>query len=86
MPPDEIGGNTEFCAEGADFVFEEFAEGFDEFEVHGCGEAADVVVRFYGLRGAAEGDAFYDVGVERALQEKLDGAGGGRVFCVGGYS
>lgn len=44
------------------------------------------MVRFYGLRGAAEGDASYDVGVERSLQEKLDGAGGGRVFCFGGYS
>lgn len=84
VPPDEVGGDAELGAEGADFVFEEFAEGLDEFEVHVRGEAADVVVGFDGLGGAAEGDAFDDVGVQGALEEELDGAGGGRVVRFGG--
>ena len=75
-------GDAELTAEFADFVFEEFAEGFDEAEAlafgHAFGEATDVVVRFDGGAGAFEGYAFDYVGVERSLEEPF------YLSCFGG--
>jgi len=55
---------------GADFVFKEHLEGFDEFELHVLGQAADVVMGLDHLGGLGAG--LDDVGIDGALAEKLD--------------
>ncbi len=44
---DEVFGHAELAAHCADFVLEQQAERFAQFEVHALGEAADVVVALY---------------------------------------
>jgi len=46
VSPDDGVGNTQDCSEGADFVFEQLSDGFDEFEAEFFGEASDIVVEF----------------------------------------
>ena len=73
VAPDDVFGETEEEAELADFVFEEVAEGFDEFEAELFGETADVVVEFDvggGFSGCDSVAGFDDVGVESALGEE----------------
>ena len=84
MPPHQRVRDAELGAQRADLVLEELAQGLDEAQVHGCGQAADVVVRFDGHGGALEGDTLDDVWVEGALQEEVDGARGGTVRRFGG--
>ncbi len=75
MAADEAIGQAEFLAEHAHFVLEEFAQGLDELHVHALGQSADIVVRLDRDRWTAgEGDAFDDVGIERALAEKIRAA------------
>ena len=91
---DDVFGESEEGAELADFVFEEVAEGFDEFEAELFGETADVVVEF-DVGGAAPGFAagdgvagFDDVGVEGALGEEGLSIFDFRfsIFDLGGFS
>jgi hypothetical protein len=68
-------GQAEFAAEHADLVLEQFAQRLDQLHVHALGQAADIVVRLDGHRGAAgEGDAFDHVRIERALGEEIGAA------------
>ena len=43
MAVDDSPGEAEFVTDFTDFVFEELAERFDEFEFHLLGEAPDIV-------------------------------------------
>ncbi len=68
MTVDHVVGQAEFKAELAHFVLEQFAQRFDQLELHGLGQAADVVVRLdhVGLAGLA-GGGFDHVRVDGAL-------------------
>jgi len=61
--------------DAADFILEEIAERFNEFELHGFWQAADVVMAFDGLRGAFDAGGLDDIGVEGALDEPVDSTG-----------
>jgi hypothetical protein len=50
---------------------EELAQRLDELEVHGGGQAADVVVRLDDGGRPLVGDGLDDVGVQRALQQEV---------------
>ena len=66
------GRQAELGADGADLVLEQRAQRLDERELQVVGEAAHVVVALdVGGAGAATG--LDDVGVERALDQELDG-------------
>ena len=69
LPPDDVLGQPQLLAHGADFVLEEPAQRLDQLEVHLLGQAADVVVAL-DLGGLARA-ALDDVAVERALDEEL---------------
>ena len=72
MPPDDVFRQAELQAEPADFVFEQIAQRFDQFEAQLRRQAADVVVELDRVGRAVDGGAaFDDVGVERALGEEL---------------
>ncbi|MEY5025724.1 MAG: hypothetical protein RLZZ244_1252 [Verrucomicrobiota bacterium] len=63
---------SELGSDLADFVLEEFAQGFDELELHVFGKSADVVMALDERGGVAgDGDAFNDVRVEGPLSEEL---------------
>ena len=64
-------GQAQQAAHGADFVFEQFAQRLDQFQVQRVGQAAHVVMRLDGGRRAVHGNAFDDVGIKRALREEL---------------
>ena len=64
---DDFLRKSEFAAELADFILEEFAQRFDEFELHVLRKAAYVVVGFDGRGGGCAG--FHDVRIECALDE-----------------
>ncbi len=69
---DEAGGQAQFTAKGAHFVFEQLAQRLDQFQAHFLGQTADVVVAFDRDRGAAgEADAFDHIGIKRALGEEF---------------
>ena len=77
---DHVVGQAEFEADFADFVFEELAQGFDQFELHVLGEAAHVVVGFDDVGAAGFGGGGFDhVRVDRALGEPVG------VFQFGGF-
>lgn len=84
---DEIFVDVELMVKFMDFVFEQFVQGFDEFEVlvvyYVGGEIVDVVVGFDGGGGIFEVEGFDDVGVEGVLEEVFDFVGVGGVF--GGF-
>ena len=68
MPPDEFFRQAELQAEPADFVFEQIAQRFDQFEAELRRQAADVVVQLDRVGRAVDGGAAFDhVRVERAL-------------------
>ncbi len=72
MAPDETGRQAEFGPQGADFVLEQFAQGFDQFQPHLFGQAADIVVAFDRHRRAARKRHRFDhIGVQRALSQKF---------------
>ena len=84
VAPDKLLVDAKLDAQGADFVFEELAQGFDELEVHVCRKATDVVVRLDGLGRALEGERLDDVWVQGALEEPFNLACVGRVVgCFG---
>src|SRR5690606_27730186 len=67
--------NAEIAAELADFVLEQFAQRLDQLHVHAFWQAAHIVVRLDGDRGAAsERHRFDDVGIKRTLGEELRAA------------
>ena len=66
---DDFFRKSEFAAELADFILEEFAQRFDEFELHVLRKAAYVVVGFDGRSGGCAG--FHDVRIECALDEEF---------------
>ena len=71
LAADEAFGNAELAADFPDFVLKEEAQGFHDFlEVHMIRQAADVMVGFDD-GGFAEA-AFDDVGIDGALDEKID--------------
>ena len=74
MTPNEGRRQAQFDAQRADFVFEQFAQGLNQFEAHLFGQAADVVVAFdrHG-RAARKRHRFDHVWVKRAL---------GKEFCA----
>ncbi len=72
VSPDDFFRQAKLQAELADFVFEQVAQRFDEVEAELGREAADVVMELDRVgRAIGRGAAFDDVGVERALGEKL---------------
>jgi hypothetical protein len=72
---DEDFGETEFAAQDAHLVLEQFAQGLDQLHVHALRQTADIVVRLDGHRGAAgEGDALDHIRIERALREEIRAA------------
>src|SRR5699024_7711180 len=78
---DGFFGQAELATKLAHFIFEEFAQRLDEFEMHIFGQAPDVVVRFDSDFFAADFHAFYDIWVERTLgQEARVGDAAGNVF------
>src|SRR3546814_16585547 len=75
MAADQALRQAELAAERPHLVLVELAQRLDQFHVHAIGQAAAVVVRLDGDAGAAgEGDRLDDVGVERALGEKIGAA------------
>src|SRR5690606_9313216 len=75
MAADEAVRQAELAAERAHLVLEELAQRLDQLHVHALGQTADIVVALDGGRGGAgEGDAFDDVGIERALGEEVGAA------------
>ena len=74
MSHDDLFWQTEFEADLAHFVFEQFAQGLDELHAHFFWQAANVVVRFDDMRFAGPGaGGFDDVGIDRSLCQPLDG-------------
>ena len=71
MAADERLGQAELAAERAHLVLEQLAQRLDQGELHALGQAADVVVRLDGDARALERDRLDDVGIERALGEKI---------------
>ena len=75
VPTDEAGGQAKFATQRAHLVLEQLAQGFDQFQAHLLGQAADVVVAFDRDRWPArEADAFDYVRVEGALGEEFRAA------------
>ena len=73
MAVDHVVGEAEFEADFADFVFEEFAQGFDQFELHVLGETAHVVVGFDDVGAAGfRGGGFDHVRVNGVLGKRVD--------------
>ena len=70
---EHVAWQAESQAEFADFVLEQFAQRFDEAELHVFRQAADVVVALddVGLAGGRAG-GFDDVRVDGALGEPID--------------
>ncbi len=66
---EDLVGHLEVGTDAADLVFEEVAEGFDQFQFHVRGEAADVVVGLDDVARAVDAGGLDDVGVEGALYE-----------------
>ena len=64
-------GDTEFASDNSNFIFEEFAQRLDKFEVHLLREAADIVMTLDSHRRAADGNRFDDVRVESSLHQEL---------------
>jgi hypothetical protein len=56
----------------ADFVLEQLAQRLDQLHPHPLGQAADVVVALDQRRLPDDRDRLDDVGIERALREKVD--------------
>mmetsp|Transcript_11559 Transcript_11559/g.18596 ORF Transcript_11559/g.18596 Transcript_11559/m.18596 type:complete len:391 (-) Transcript_11559:6-1178(-) len=72
MAADEVCRQAEFVTQGTHFVFEEFAQRFDQLKAHFLWQATDVVVAFDGHRGAAgEGYRLDHVRIERALGQEF---------------
>ena len=70
--PRVLSRGTSPQAQRAHFVFKQFAQGFDQFQFHEFGQAADIVVAFdRDGRAAGEGHGFNDVGIECALREEI---------------
>ena len=65
-------GQPEFASHRADLVLEQQPQRLDEFELQVVGQAADVVVAL-DVRRARSAAGLDDVGVQRALDEELDG-------------
>src|SRR5579864_5799972 len=62
----------EVAADAADLVFEKIFERLNELELHLFGQSTDVVVGLDGLRRAANGARFNDVGIQGALRQPFD--------------
>jgi len=63
---------AELTAEFAHLVLEQHAQRLDQFQLHGLGQAAHIVMRLDGdARAARRRHALDHVGVERALGEKV---------------
>jgi hypothetical protein len=76
VPPDQPLGQAELAAQRAHLVLEKLAQGLDQLQLqlqlHPLGQAAHIMMRLDGDRGAAEQRArFDDVGIERALRQEL---------------
>ena len=68
LPPKDLLGQAEFGTQRTDLVLEEFAEGFEELEVHLLRKATDIVVALDnsgGISGYIH--ALDHVGVKRSL-------------------
>ena len=53
-------------------ILEEFAKGFDEFQVHSIRQSADIVMRLDRLRRSFHRNRFDDVRINRSLNQKVD--------------
>ena len=66
-------GEAELGTDCTDFIFEEFAERFDQLELHVFRESSDIVVGLdHGGGISSDGDALDDIWVERSLGEELE--------------
>ncbi len=75
MPADQSVGKPELAAERTHLILEQFAQRLEQLQLHPLRESADIVVRLDGDAGSAgKRHRFDDVGVERALGEKLGAA------------
>ena len=64
MTADKSRRQSQFTAQGADFILEQFAQRFDQFQFHVGGQAADIVVALDGDRRPAGGrDTFDHIGI-----------------------
>ena len=68
-----LGGQAEFEADAAHFVFEQLAQRLDQLQLHVLGQATDVVVALDDMRLAGLGaGGLDDIRVDGALREELD--------------
>ena len=65
-------GNIQVFADDTHFVFEQFAQRLNQFQIHLFRQTADIVMRFYCHRRSAQRDGFDNVRVKRALHEIFD--------------
>src|SRR5881227_2305418 len=80
MAAENFIGDAEFASDNPNFIFEEFAQRLDKFEIHLLREAADIVMALDSHRRAADGNRFDDVRIESSLHEKLHVADLARLF------
>ena len=71
LADDELLLQSQLAADLAHFVLEQLAQRLDQLHAHPLGQAADVVVALDHRRLADDGDRLDDVGIERALREKI---------------
>jgi hypothetical protein len=81
MPEHQIARQAERETELAHLVLEQLAQRLQQLEVQRLGQAANIVVRFDGVRRLAAARGFDHVGIDRSLRQPLRVRQSGR-FCL----
>ena len=71
MTPEDVVRDVQFFTERAHFVFKEKPQRLDQLQTHTFRQTADVVMCLDRCGRSFNGNRFDDVGIERALNQKI---------------
>ncbi len=73
MSHKDVFWQTQAKAYFTHFIFEKFPQWFQQFQLHAFGQSSHIVVALYERGGIPSyWNAFYNVGIEGALSQKID--------------